>query len=451
MSVRAAGRLLLGGAPRRHRVTGASPPIPERLRLFERLRGEQRDGGGTGGGTGDPPLPPGTPISITLPGGRRLPGRALQTTPLQVALELGGPRSLQCREQPVLAHGALELLLESPPQGWKTVEWRVFLDAGQKQRILTVEKNKSAAAKGHFSGRAFFQQETLSLNISPVGLEDNGEYRAEFIDFPDIVAIQCFRVKVWEPVPQPQLETRVLLRELGHCNLSLLCTLPSTHHVSYSWVCSGGPWGALGHQPQLNLQVEEGIKPTVCQCNVSNPVSWSTSSSDLGATCGAAGPGHFSFFPPWAVALCTVLPLVFCIALVVTCCWWWRKRGKKPPGEDTEQTSTIYAVVGQDRTSRDPYGTSEATTGERTIYAAICTEPQGHKSRSPWLVNQVGFLIPLLCCLMAAPCSSPQSSSARKKRLDPALVSTVYTEDTGGYRQRCPPLHTTHPAGHHFS
>ncbi|XP_010006093.1 PREDICTED: natural killer cell receptor 2B4, partial [Chaetura pelagica] len=326
----------------------------------------------------------------------------------------GFPR---CREQPVLALGALELHLESPPQGWETVEWRVYLDAGQKQRILTVEKDKPhGAVKGHFSGRAFFLQGTLTLNISPVSLEDAGEYRAEFFDPPGIVATQCFRVKVWEPVPQPHLETRVLLRELGHCNLFLLCTLPGTQHVSYSWFCSGGPWGALGHQPQLNLQVEEDVEPTVCQCNVSNPVSWSTSSTDLGATCGTAG--HFSFIPYGVVALILVISIV----LIVFFCWWWRKRGKKPPGEDMEQTSTIYAEVGKGRSSRDPDGTSEATRGERTIYASICTEPQGPRHPQE----------PELSTIYSTVQHSRKSSSAKKKRLDPALVSTVYTEVTCG-------------------
>lgn len=143
MVARCGSRLLLAGAPRRHRVRSGPPgppptasgglrpasapsslslssagtkgepvtpgdlrpqvsgPDPERLRLFQRLRAaaaEQRDGlgDGAGGGAGGGRLPPGTPIRIALPGGRRLPGRALQTTPFQVATELGyGPRGSQ--------------------------------------------------------------------------------------------------------------------------------------------------------------------------------------------------------------------------------------------------------------------------------------------------------------------------------------------------------------------
>nr|XP_047910239.1 threonine--tRNA ligase, mitochondrial [Anser cygnoides] len=76
------GRLLLGAAPRRYR-----PHVAERLRLFQRLQAarERRAGGDDGGGS----PPAGTPIRIALPGGRCLHGRALQTTPRQVAEQLG--------------------------------------------------------------------------------------------------------------------------------------------------------------------------------------------------------------------------------------------------------------------------------------------------------------------------------------------------------------------------
>ncbi|KAM4880389.1 threonine--tRNA ligase, mitochondrial isoform 2-T2 [Sylvia borin] len=133
MSSRAASRLLLAGSARRHRVSG---PDPERLRLFQRLRAaaaeQQRDGPGDGTGSGR--LPPGTPIRIALPGGRRLPGRALQTTPFQVATELGGGLAeaalvarvngtLQDLDRPLECDTDLELLDFSTPEG-REAFWR---------------------------------------------------------------------------------------------------------------------------------------------------------------------------------------------------------------------------------------------------------------------------------------------------------------------------------------
>ncbi|KAM6039381.1 threonine--tRNA ligase, mitochondrial isoform 3-T3 [Chlamydotis macqueenii] len=124
-SARAGGRLLFAGAPRRHRVSGPDPHLSERLRLFQQLRAarEQRDGAGAGGRP-----PPGTPIRIALPGGSRLPGRALQTTPLQVAAQLGGRLAeaalvarvngtLQDLDRPLESDADLELLDFSTPEG----------------------------------------------------------------------------------------------------------------------------------------------------------------------------------------------------------------------------------------------------------------------------------------------------------------------------------------------
>ncbi|XP_019328728.1 PREDICTED: natural killer cell receptor 2B4-like, partial [Aptenodytes forsteri] len=184
----------------------------------------------------------------------------------------GGQEPLECREQAVPADSVLQLLPEKPPQGWTKVKWRVRLDGGRFHRILTAEKSEVASSsKGLFSGRAVFQQETLSLWISPVSTADSGVYRADFEDTLGIVTALCFRVSVWEPVRQPHVDARILHWEQGLCNLSLVCTVAGASNVSYNWSCTGGPPGALEHQPWPHLQVHGDADPTVCCCNASNP------------------------------------------------------------------------------------------------------------------------------------------------------------------------------------
>ncbi|KAM6037847.1 natural killer cell receptor 2B4-like [Theristicus caerulescens] len=198
-----------------------------------------------------------------------------------------------CREQAVSAGGSLRLQPEKPPQQWVKVVWIVTLHTGPRWRILTAEKNKAdlPSSKNPFSGRAVFQQDTLSLRISPVGVADSGVYRADFENASGHVTNLWFCVSVWEPVHQPRLEARVLHREQSWCNLSLVCTVPSAGNVSYTWSCTGDPLGALERQPWLHLQVHGDAGPTVCHCNVSNLVSWSTASTDDLAACGAVPPG----------------------------------------------------------------------------------------------------------------------------------------------------------------
>ncbi|XP_028941945.1 natural killer cell receptor 2B4, partial [Antrostomus carolinensis] len=314
--------------------------------------------------------------------------------------------SLECREQAVSTKGTLRLQLEKSPEEWMKMEWRVTLAAGSQNRILTAEKNKNTTySKGWFFGRVIFQLETLSLEISPVSVTDSGVYRAEFEDTSGFVTTLCFQVSVWDPITQPSLESHILHWEQGWCNLSLLCTVSSTNNVSYNWSCTGSPLGALEPQPWLQLQVPEDTDPIICHCNVSNPVSWGTASTDVVAPCRAAAP-------------------------------------ESPPGHSQEML-TVYEEVGKAQTSRDHNGTSEATMEGNTIYAVVCP-----KTRGPSCPQE-----PQSCTIYSTVHPTKKSPSLKSKKLDPALISTSYVEATGLPRRWCPPVQTLPPApvSHHLS
>ncbi|NWH68626.1 CD244 protein, partial [Geococcyx californianus] len=342
---------------------------------------------------------------------------------------------LGCREcwpRAVSTDGELQLQLEKPPQGWARVQWKVKLDAGDLHRILTAERGKDPAfSKGPFSERAVFQQETFSLRISPLSRADSGVYIVEFEDESGRVNPLCFCVLVWEPIHPPHLETQALQWEQGWCNLSLVCTALGSGNISYSWSCSGDPLGTLEPQPQLHLQLHGDANPTVCSCNVSNPVSWSMASTDI-LSFSPSSPGLFSILPWWTVAVSLGLALVVSIALIVTC-YWWRKRRKDPPGEHVEQSLTIYEEVGKARTG--PTHVSASAVPGNTIYSTVQPTrkvrlPRCHPNPSAAAQK------PLIAgCWVhhpahALPLSAPQPPSLKKKKLDPALVSTAYVEVT---------------------
>ncbi|XP_054662522.1 natural killer cell receptor 2B4-like isoform X2 [Grus americana] len=198
----------------------------------------------------------------------------------------------ECQERPVSVGGTLQLQPEKPPERWIKLTWRVRSDGGDQHWILRAEKNKSVQySRVPVSGRAGFQEETVSLCISLVRPADSGVYWAEFEDTSGSVTHQCFWVSVWDPVGQPRLEAHILHQEQSWCNLSLHCTMPNTGNVSYNWSCTGDPPAALGHQPRLQLQVRGDTDPTVCCCNVSNLVSWSMASTDVVAACHSAASG----------------------------------------------------------------------------------------------------------------------------------------------------------------
>ncbi|XP_030329864.1 natural killer cell receptor 2B4-like isoform X2 [Strigops habroptila] len=347
-------------------------------------------------------------------GGPWCPLALLVLAPL-VTVSNGGPP--ECWEQAVSANGTLELLPKKPMREWARVKWRVGPGAESYQLILMARRNKSASVpKGSFSGRAVFQEEPLSLRISPVHAADAGHYEAEFEDPSGVVITRCFSVSVWEPLQPPHLETRVLHQERGWCNLSLLCTAPGAGPVSYSWSCTGDAAGAPEPWPRLHRQVHADADPTVCGCNVSNPASWSTANTSISAACRAAAAGLSSLIPGWAVAV-AVLALAISIALVITFCWR-RKRGKDPPAGHIEPTLTVYEEVGKAQTGRDPSATrDEATLGENTIYAVISKTQGPSLPREPESRTIYSRLQP-----------SRKSPSLRRKRLDPALISTAYVE-----------------------
>ncbi|XP_009947114.1 PREDICTED: natural killer cell receptor 2B4, partial [Leptosomus discolor] len=325
----------------------------------------------------------------------------------------------ECREQAVSADGALQLQSEKPPQLWTEVGWTVRLDTGQQWRILTAQKDAAAEyRKGPFSWRTDFQEDPVSLRISPVSPADSGVYSVEFQDGSGAITAVCFRVSVWEPVRPPQLQTDILHWEQDRCNLSLVCTVPGATNVSYSWSCTGK---AVGHQPWLHLQVLGDTNSTVCCCNASNPVSWSTASTDAAAACRAAAPGLSSLVPWWAVAMFLGLALAISVAIVIA--WYWRKtRGKEPPGALPVWGLTVYEEVGKARTGREPNGTGEATVTGNTVYAVICPKkqlPSGARNLHHLLHRSAQG---------EGSCSAPQSPSLKRKRLDPALVFTAYAE-----------------------
>ncbi|KAM8986225.1 uncharacterized protein PRD47_018495 isoform 3-T3 [Ara ararauna] len=257
----------------------------------------------------------------------------------------GGPP--ECAEQAVSADGMLELLPKKPLREWARVKWKK-LDAGSYQVILGAQRNKPASIRqSPFSGRAVFQEEPLSLRISPVHAADAGLYEAEFEDADGGVRTHCFRVWVW---------------------------------------------------------------------------------------------GLSSIAPGWAVtvAVAVAVPvLAIAVAFVITFCWR-RKRRKDPPGGDIEQALTVYEEVGKARTGQDPSATrNEAASGENTIYAVIC------KAQGPKLPQD-----PEITTIYSSLQPARKSPSLRRKRLDPALISTAYVEATGCPRrppsQIVPPAPTRH-------
>ncbi|XP_040546960.1 natural killer cell receptor 2B4 isoform X5 [Gallus gallus] len=356
-------------------------------------------------------------------------GGALHALEMLLCLVLGaagsGQGTEECRNRTVLTGSDLHLLLEEPlPLDWAAVDWKVTLGAQARQRILTVRKDRVDPANSTLSQRATFHWEPLSLQIRAVTQADSGIYYAEIATSTGSVWTKCFLVSVWEPVVSPRLETLVLQEEQGWCHLQLSCTVPGATAVSYSWSRDSDP---LGNQSVL--LVSEYVQPVLYVCNVSNPASWSTASIDMATAC--TQKGLFGAVPWWAVTV--LLVLAVCIAGSISF-WCWRRRGKDYPAEHTEPPLTVYEEVGRVRTGQEPNRNSEAHAVGNTIYAMV--HPKEQKPKSPQNPESCTIYSTVQHRMKPPPLSPDprsalQSPSFRRKKLDPALVSTAYMEVTG--------------------
>ncbi|KAM9168899.1 natural killer cell receptor 2B4 [Mergus octosetaceus] len=318
-----------------------------------------------------------------------------------------------CEDRAVPAGGELRLLPKEPLQAWEKLEWRVTLDSGTQLVIVRVSKDKVPDFRNHFSRRATFHSETLSLSISPVTQADSGNYFVDFDTDSGLTHTQCFHVSVWEPISQPHLEVHTLQQEQGWCNFSLLCSVPGAANVSYSWSRDGKP---MGHGNML--WVHGDTEPGTYICNASNLVSWRMASIDTATFCLPPGTGSSILW--WAVAVLLVLA-VSLVAFVA--CWRWRKRRKDSsaaPPAHVEPSLTVYEEVGKVQSGQDLNRNREANVVGNTIYAVVSTKAQGPRH----------FQEPQTCTIYSTIQPTKKSPSIRRKKLDPALVCTAYTEPT---------------------
>ncbi|XP_023797627.1 uncharacterized protein LOC111939578, partial [Cyanistes caeruleus] len=388
------------------------------------------------------------PLALSPPGGRRCPLALLTLLALLALLALAPspaspelsprqnspgstPGSPECRDQAVLTGESLCLEPEQPPWEWTELQWRVKMDSGGRERILTATRTGHVScANGSFHGRVEFHPGILSLCVSPTLRRDSGTFLAEFGNSSGIF-VRCFRVAVLDPVQQPRLEFRVLARDPGWCLLSLLCSSPG--NVSYSWECPGEPPESPESSPKspelspkspssLTRRIPEDAEPQICLCNVSNALGWGVARASL--TC----PGIPGNFGPW-IAAAVAVGLILLLAGSV-CCWKRKKNSREePPAAPPEQPLTIYAEVGERKPRQDPAGSSEAT-----VYALVTPRTLEHPRQQEEAGN---FTVYSTVQFGRRP------SSTKRKRLDRALVSTAYLEDNGIFR----PSGSSNPTG----
>ncbi|XP_032938459.1 uncharacterized protein LOC117008592 isoform X2 [Catharus ustulatus] len=221
------------------------------------------------------------------------------------------------------------------------MRWSIEMDSRVLYTIVTASRNGSVSYfKDSFHGRAQFHPGNFSLCISAVHKADSRIYTADFIRYLGFALAysQYFRVSVWDPVPEPSLQSQILYQNRGWCLLSLLCSSPANGSVSISWECPKHSkptefpefpkctesWGSPEFpesQSQRFQWMPEDAEPQICLCNLSNPADWRAVQTLL--TCTGI-PWNFSFWAALAVDVGLKLLLI-----LLGVCWDCRRRRKE--------------------------------------------------------------------------------------------------------------------------
>ncbi|XP_059575054.1 natural killer cell receptor 2B4 [Alligator mississippiensis] len=292
-------------------------------------------------------------------------------------------------EVAVVTEESVWLVPENQPSVWDEITWRVRFSSGVQYRIVELANRNSCVELNTASPlgrRVTFHPKNFSLQIELVNKSDSGNYSMDMTSPFGTTHTTCFRVSVFDRIHQPNLTALSAHAELRRCNVTLSCQVQDADRVAYSWSRSTSSSPATGdhqlpgHQSQLQLDIAEGSNDTFYHCNASNAASWGTATIDVKIAC------HYSVVASSRPGECPV---------------------------------TIYDEVDETCFCRNLDGNAQGSMIGNTIYSEVLAKGQKPNTRAP---REIG------CTLYSTIQPHAQPDSVKKRKLNPALTSTVYME-----------------------
>nr|XP_042699181.1 natural killer cell receptor 2B4-like isoform X2 [Chrysemys picta bellii] len=321
-----------------------------------------------------------------------------------------------CKEMEVavIAGESVQLLPVELLEPWAEMTWEVTLDSGETYGIVTFNKGEPPdhGSSPHFINRVTFHPENLSLQIDPVKKSDSGLYTLIIDTGGGRENRTKFRVSVFDRVRQPNIMVLSAHAELGQCNVTLSCSVPGADRVTYgwsrgtSWIPSDWDHQLHGHQSLLHVVINANSSDVFYRCNARNRASWATNTVDVKLLCDSPATDFFQKVPLWAIVAAGLglLLLLTTLALIFLC----KHRKKQRSSKDGDPPLTIYEEVEDARPRRNANGHAQSRIEGNTIYAEINCSPQ------------VGDF--------TVYASVQRPPSVKRKKINPSLISTIYTE-----------------------
>uniref|UniRef100_A0A3Q2H4C4 Ig-like domain-containing protein n=1 Tax=Equus caballus TaxID=9796 RepID=A0A3Q2H4C4_HORSE len=228
-----------------------------------------------------------------------------QTLMLQMSLLLGSQTvkdpSSSCTLQRTVGGSVQLQLTSSLSPDIREIEW--IRNSGDERDLFLVSWKPNTSNPEWYGleekyKHRFSLTELAFLIIRNLSMEMSGLYTAKIKFQSGKSQEEAFRLCLYEPMPQPQIQIHSSSRTSGWCNISLECGTPgATENLAVTWLSKGlprelEPRETLGPAPNsrnLSLSLPLGQLNGHLTCVVSNPVDEKNATLHLENICPSTG------------------------------------------------------------------------------------------------------------------------------------------------------------------
>ncbi|XP_043820643.1 SLAM family member 5-like isoform X2 [Dromiciops gliroides] len=224
-------------------------------------------------------------------------------------------------------------------------------------KIITTHQN--------YRGRLNVPNNTYNLEISPLKMEDAGNYKAD-INLQDLKTATTstntknYILHVYRRLAPPTISQSAIASENKTCNITLTCLVEEGgDDVKYQWTPLGEQAVESSGRSMLFIFQRPGDVPINYTCTVTNPVSNNSESILIQHPCeGRSKSSHLLWF--------ILLPFLVMIALGI---WLQHKRKKDADSSSTSQVPT-----------KDPFPHVDNRVYDEIMPKATVPNPQKEES-----------------------------------------------------------------------
>ncbi|XP_053867139.1 T-lymphocyte surface antigen Ly-9-like [Malaclemys terrapin pileata] len=246
------------------------------------------------------------PLAVRMEGARR-PSLLM----LLLVLQPGGfgRAEADALELSGILGGSVTFPLEIPAaEQFEIAAWTVNTNSlatvtpGKPPNVVLIDKT-------NYRGRLEILDQSYSLQLTRLRMEDTGQYRAA-VNTDKGSVTKRFTLRVYKPVPEPTVLCDSVTCVSETCNYNLSCTVrDGGEHVTYSWTHTAGG-AVVPNESILHISLSPRDAHLNVTCTAQNPASNSSTTASAKNLCAA-----HSSAPASSLSYCHVKGIVLLLVL----------------------------------------------------------------------------------------------------------------------------------------